>query len=172
MLRLVGILLLSAGCIGIGWSWRERLKKGLEELYEVCRILKMLQNEIVYSRAPLPEACLRVAGRSPEPYRDAFLEIHREMLANRGETFDEVWRRQMEACAGRLAVPEEEKRRLMEFGSYVGFLDGQMQAQMLDQHIQRLGRSIERQEKEMGNKGRVIMSLSVMGGLMLAIILI
>ena len=172
MLRLLGICFLSAGCMGLGWTWKERLKKGLEELYEVWRILKMFQSEIIYSRAPLPEACLRIAGRTPEPYREAFLEIHREMLANYGTTFEEVWRRQMEECINKLVMPAEEKRRLSGFGSCVGFMDGQVQAQMVEQQIQRLGLSIERQEKEMANKSRVIMSLSVMGGLMLAIILI
>ena len=54
----------------------------------------------------------------------------------------------------------------------MGFMDGQVQAQMLEQHIRRLELSIERQEKEMVNKSRVIMSLSVMGGFMLAVILI
>lgn len=172
MLRLLGIGLLSAGCMGIGWTWKERLRKGLEESYEVWQILKMFQSEIIYSRAPLPEACLRIAGRVPEPYGEAFLEIHKEMLVNRGTTFGEVWRRQMEGCAGKLVMPVEEKKRLLGFGSCVGFMDGQVQAQMLEQHIRRLELSIERQEKEMVNKSRVIMSLSVMGGFMLAVILI
>ncbi len=60
MFRLIGVLLLMAGGIGIGWSVKERLKKNLEDLYRMKQILHMLQNEIEYSRAPLPEACARV----------------------------------------------------------------------------------------------------------------
>lgn len=172
MLRLLGILLLSAGCMGIGWSWKERLKKGLEESYEVWQILKMFQSEIIYSHAPMPEACLRIAGRVPEPYREAFFEVYKEMLANHGITFAEVWKRQMEGCTGKLVMPAEEKKRFLEFGSCAGFMDGQVQAQMLEQHIRRLELSIDRQEKEMVNKSRVIMSLSVMGGFMIAVLLI
>lgn len=172
MLRLLGIFCLSIGCAGLGWSMKDRLKKGLEELYQVRQILKMMQSEITYSRASLPEACLRLAGRAPEPYREALEGIHEEMLANKGTTFDAIWRRQMERCTRRLVLHAEEKRRLLEFGSCVGFMDGQMQAQMLEQYIHRLELSIERQEKDMANKSKVIMSLSIMGGLMIAVILI
>lgn len=172
MLRFLGILCLSAGCAGLGWSWRERLKQGLEESYQAGQMLKMLQSEIVYSKAPLPEACLRIAGKLPEPYREAFLGIHKEMTANYGTTFDVVWRRHMESCTGKLALPAEEKKRLLGLGGHVGFMDGQMQAQMLEQSIRRLELSIERQEKEIKDKGKVIMSLSVMGGFLIALILI
>ena len=172
MLRLLGIFCLSAGCMGLGWSFRDRLKKSLEEQYQIRQMLKMLQNEIVYSRAPLPEACLRIAGRMPEPYREAFMGIHKEMAAGHGTAFGVVWRKRMEACAGQLALPAEEKARLLEVGSCVGFMDGQMQAQALEQHIHRLELSIEKQEKEMADKSKVIMSLGVMGGLLIVIIFI
>ena len=56
MFRLIGVLLLMTGSIGVGWSVKERLKRNLEDLYRMKQILHMLQNEIEYSRAPLPEA--------------------------------------------------------------------------------------------------------------------
>ncbi len=172
MLRLLGIACLTVGCTGLGWCWKDRLKKGLEEQYQVWRILKMMENEITYSRAPLPEACLRIAARVQEPYREAFAGIHREMTANCGAAFDTVWRGQMEKCTGSSALPAEEKKRLLELGNCVGFMDGQMQAHILEQQIRRLELSIGKQEKEMADKGRVIMSLSIMGGVIIGIIFI
>ena len=96
MFRLIGVLLLMTGSIGAGWSVKERLKRNLEDLYRMKQILHMLQNEIEYSRAPLPEACARVGNRVPEPYRSAFFSIRREMLVNDGRPFWEIWSRQME----------------------------------------------------------------------------
>ncbi len=172
MLRLLGLCFLSAGCMGLGWSLKERLKKSLEEMYQIRQMMQMMQNEIIYSRAPLPEACLRIAGRTGEPYRKAFAGIHKEMSENRGTPFGAVWKCRMEECVCGLVLPVEEKARLVELGGSAGFMDGGMQAQVLEQYIRRLDLSIGKQEKEMADKSRVIMSLSVMGGLLIAVILV
>lgn len=172
MLRLLGILCLSFGCMGFGWSFKDRLKRGLEEAYQARQMFLLLQNEIVYSRASLPEACFRAAGRIPEPYRGAFLKIHEEMSANHGTAFDAVWRGQMKECVRKLALSGEEKGWLLELGNCVGFMDGRMQAQILEQYARRLELSIEKQEREMADKSKVIMCLSVMGGLMVVVVLI
>lgn len=94
------------------------------------------------------------------------------MSANNGVAFDTVWKRQMEECAKGLSLPAEEKGWLLELGACVGFMDSRTQAQMLEQYIRRLDLSIEKQEREMADKGKVILCLSVMGGLMVAIILL
>ena len=47
-----------------------------------------------------------------------------------------------------------------------------MQAEAVEQYIHKLNISIEKMEKDMWNKYKVIMSLSIMGGLMLAIMLL
>ncbi len=172
MFRLIGVLLLMAGSIGIGWSVKERLKKNLEDLYRMKQILHMLQNEIEYSRAPLPEACARVGNRVPEPYRSAFFSIRREMLVNDGRSFWEIWSRQMEECMKELSVAREDKTNFLDFGNCIGFMDGKMQAGAVGQYMHKLDISIGRMEKEMADKCKVIMSLSIMGGLMLVIILL
>lgn len=42
MLRLVGVLLLMAGSIGLGWSIKEKWKASLEVLYQMRQIFEML----------------------------------------------------------------------------------------------------------------------------------
>lgn len=94
------------------------------------------------------------------------------MSENRGTPFGTVWKCRMEECVCGLVLPVEEKARLVELGGSAGFMDGGMQAQVLEQYIRRLDLSIGKQEKEMADKSRVIMSLSVMGGLLIAVILV
>lgn len=160
------------GSIGVGVALRDRVKRGLEQLYQMRQIMKMFQSEITYTHAPLPEACRRVGGQVKSPYREALLQIHEQMQQNAGESFDIIWKRHMGKCLKQLDVHREEQRILYEFGESVGFMDGQMQTEILGQLIYKLELAIDRQEKEQVNKCRVIMSLSVMGGLMVAIILI
>lgn len=172
MLRLVGMLLLVGGSVGMGWVVRERLKGNLEGLYQIRHIFQMFQNEITYSRASLPEACLRISGRVKEPYSSAFAAIHKEMLFNDGQSFSAVWVKHMKSCLQSMMIAEEDKKVFLEFGNCAGYMDGQMQAQTMEQYMHRLDISVGRMEKDISDKCRVAMTLSVMGGLMLVILLI
>lgn len=172
MLRVAGAVLLMAGCIGSGWSAKERLKKNLDDLYRIRQIFQMFQSEIAYSRAPLPEACMRIGNRLEEPYRSALLSVREEMLADHGESFLNIWDRQIGICMRKLSLAEADKRLLLDFGSCIGYIDGKMQTQAVEQYIHKLDISIGRMEKDMADKCKVIMSLSIMGGLLLAIILL
>ncbi len=172
MLRVAGAVLLMAGCIGSGWSAKERLKKNLDDLYRIRQIFQMFQSEIAYNRAPLPEACMRIGNRLEEPYRSALLSVREEMLADHGESFLNIWDRQIGICMRKLSLAEADKRLLLDFGSCIGYIDGKMQTQAVEQYIHKLDISIGRMEKDMADKCKVIMSLSIMGGLLLAIILL
>lgn len=172
MLRFIGALLLMAGSIGIGWSMRIGLKENLEHLYQMRQIFWMLQKEIEYSKAPLPEACRKIGDKVEEPYRGAFLAIREEMIANYGTDFPTLWKRQMEKCMKEVPVAAEDKRIFLAFGNCIGYMDGAVQAQAVEQYIHKLERAIERQEKNIADKCKVIMSLSIMGGLMLVVILL
>ena len=78
----------------------------------------------------------------------------------------------MNICMRKLSIAGEDKRLFLDFGSCIGYLDGEMQAEAVEQYIHKLNISIEKMEKDMWNKYKVIMSLSIMGGLMLAIMLL
>ena len=78
----------------------------------------------------------------------------------------------MEECMKKLPVAGTDRKVFLDFGSCIGYLDGEMQAEAVEQYIHKLNISIEKMEKDMWNKYKVIMSLSIMGGLMLAIMLL
>ena len=172
MLKLCGILLLLCGSTGLGWTLKEAQKTRLEELYRLQEILRMLQNEITYSRTSIPEACRRIGERAKEPYRSALLGIHEEIVRNRGEAFDRIWKKQMENCLGQIRISGEDRKLLLDFGGCIGHMDGEMQAELIAGYMHRLSISADRMEKEISSRCKVIMSLSVMGGFMAAIILI
>lgn len=172
MLRCIGVLLLMTGSIGIGWSVRTGLKENLNHLYQMRQIFWMFQKEIAYSKAPLPEACRKIGGRVEEPYKRAFFAIKDEMAVNYGTAFPALWEKQMEICMKEVPVSAQDKRIFLDFGNCIGYMDGTMQAEAVEQYVHKLELTIERLEKEMADKSKVIMSLSIMGGLMLAVILL
>ncbi|WMC92949.1 stage III sporulation protein AB [Kineothrix sp. MB12-C1] len=172
MLRIIGILCLMGGSIGFGWTLRGRMKERLSALYQWEQIFKMLQNEITYSKASLPEACRRIAARSKEPYRKALEGVYEEMAMNNGCSFSEIWKRHMEECLKETVLSKADKKVCMDFGDCVGYMDGEMQSKAFAQYLHRLGLEVKRLEEEIANKSKVIMSLSIMGGLLAVIILL
>lgn len=172
MYRLIGISFLMLGSIGLGCSVKNRMKERLSVLQRMLQIFKMLQNEILYSKATIPEACLRISRKTEEPFQTTFCCIYDEMLQNNGESFENVWKKNMKICLSKIPISGEDKRICLSFGSCAGFLDGRMQADALEQYMHGLTRSMEEIEKEIVNKSKVIMSLSVMGGLLAVIILL
>lgn len=172
MLRGIGAFLLLCGSAGVGWTMKNSLKERLRTLYRIRQIFLMLQNEITYSKASLPEACRRIGGRLEEPFHDAFFRIYEDMSANGGGSFSGIWKKNMELCIKGLDISQEDKRILTGFGECAGYMDGQMQAKAVDRYMHELDLSIKKLEDDMVNKSKVIMSLSIMGGMLLAIILI
>ncbi len=172
MLRIIGIILLMCGSVGVGFSYRKRMKENLHTLYQLRQIFKMLQNEIIYSKASLPEACRRLGNNTQTPFKEAFEEIYQEMTLNNGRPFSTIWKQNMYGCLKKLPISEEDKKVCLSFGDCVGFIDEKMQAEAIEQYMHNLNLSVKKLEDDMTNKSKVIMSLSIMGGLLVAIILI
>lgn len=172
MLRLVGSICILVGCLGFGWSLRCGIRDRLSALQTILQIFKMLQNEITYSKAPLPEACRRIAGKVSEPYKTGFMEIYERMMENNGCSFCLVWKQSMEKYLKALPLSGEERKICLDFGDCAGYVDGRMQAEAIGHYMHNLELSVKELEEDMKNKSKVIMSLSVMGGMLVTIILI
>lgn len=172
MLQIIGIIFLICGSAGIGFTFRKRMKDNLDTLYQMRQIFKMMQNEIMYSKASLPEACRRIGKNTESPYKEAFEGIYQEMLLNNGNPFSIIWKQNMNGCLKNLPISDEDKNVCLNFGDCAGFIDEKMQADAIEQYMHNLDISVKKLEEDMTNKGKVIMSLSIMGGLLVAVILI
>ncbi len=144
----------------------------VQELYRFRTILQMLQQEILYHKSSLPEACRRIGISSEEPYRSAFLRVHEAMCSSQGESFLQIWQKYMTECMQDVHVSAEEKRILLDLGSCAAYSDERAQAEAMDLYLHRLDLAAERLEKNLADKEKVIMSMSIMGGLLLSVILL
>lgn len=172
MLKVAGIILLMTGSIGMGLVLKKEAGNHLQELYRFRTILQMLQNEILYHKSPLPEACRRIGSSLKDPYRSAFFRIHDEMTGHCGENFLQIWQKHMSACLKAVKVSPEEKDILLDLGSCTAYSDERAQAEAMNLYMHRLDLAADRLEKNLEQKEKLIMSMSVMGGLLLTVILL
>ena len=76
MFKFAGILLLMAGCIGLGFNKVAEEKRRIRELREIRRMVMRIQSEMAYGKRTLPEICLLFGQCMEEPYRTAFLSAY------------------------------------------------------------------------------------------------
>ena len=172
MLKFAGILLLMAGCTGLGINKVAEEKSRITELREIRSIIIRMQNEMVYGKRTLPEICLLFGEWAKEPYRSAFSAIFKRLEDNDGSVLSVLWEEEIDQCMQKLPLKEEEKDILRTLPRQLGILDETMQAAGVGQSLDMITEHIAKAQAEYENKAKVIMSISVMAGLFLSILLL
>ena len=84
MFKLAGILLLMAGCAGLGFERVAEEKRRINELREMRRMIVRMQDEMLYGKRTLQEICLLFGQCMKEPYRSAFAGLYEKLEENDG----------------------------------------------------------------------------------------
>ncbi len=171
MLKAVGGFLILAGCIGFGGN-RIREEQGrIRHLQELIRIIRRIQNEMVYGKHTLPEICQILSVSSQAPYQEAFDTIYRRMRQE--ETcLDGIWEQEMTQSLRRTRLREEEREILRNLPRQMGIREEKYQAESIGQSMDLLVRKCRQAEESYENKSRVIFSLSILTGVFLIILLL
>lgn len=172
MLKLIGAVLIIAGAAGLGISYRQDFKDRLYHTKCLYTILELLESEISYSKAALPEACRMISNRIMNPYSAGLYNVWEIMNLNNGLTFSLAWKQEMGKCMYDIPIGNTEKEAFLKFAESTGYADNQMQLKMLEKCKITLGGAIKHQEERMENKSKVVMSIGLMGGLFLTIVLL
>lgn len=69
-------------------------------------------------------------------------------------------------------IPEKERQRLMELGSFLGHADIEMQIRYLDRYLEEFADAIKERQSMLGEKKKLYRSLGVIGGILIAVMLI
>ncbi len=172
MFKFAGILLLMAGCIGLGFNKVAEEKRRIRELREIRRMVMRIQSEMAYGKRTLPEICLLFGQCMEEPYRTAFLSAYEKFAENDGSGLDRIWKEELEDCMRGLPLRREEKDILCNLPAYLGSLDEKQQAADIGQSLDVLTARIAQAEAGYENRARVIMSVSVTAGIFVVILLL
>ena len=172
MLKLAGAFLILLSATGIGASYSADLKKHCRELRILKQMLYMLRGEIKYTKTPLPEAFEHIAGRLPEPFASFLERTAEEMTHLDGQTFVELWQRQIRSRLGGTHLKKEEKEQLESLGEILGYLDLEMQLASIELYLEQLEIEIQKAQESLATKQKLYQSLGVAGGIFLVILLV
>ena len=172
MLKMIGVLLVVTASTGLGFSVSRDLKLRIDQLHYLRKLMLMLQGEIKYVKAPLPEAFASIGRRSREPFQAFFAGVAQDMDHCEGETFQEIWDRRIREDLRETRLTKTDLESLRHMGENIGYLDHEMQLGTLGLYTEQLENEIHAAEKVFGSKSRIYHCLGVMGGIFIAILIL
>jgi Stage III sporulation protein AB (spore_III_AB). len=172
MLKIVGIIIIIFSSTGLGVTFANDIKKRVEHMKILKKMVIMLDGEIKYANSPLAEAFSNMAKRIETPFSDFLNKISKELDAFTGVTFKNVWRKHIEQDLKQTKLTEKDKEQLKNLGENMGYLDREMQHNSILLYLEQLEKEIEEAVGELQKKTKVYHSLGIMGGLFLAVILL
>lgn len=118
----IGIILIVLGTSGIGYLTAADLKRHLNDLKCLRRILLLLKEEIAYTHAPLEEAFARISRKVKAPYCLFLTQVSGQLARRAGSSFAEIWSCAVEERLCTTKLTREELEELKEFGNSIGYL--------------------------------------------------
>lgn len=172
MLKLLGSICILAGCIGWGGSRIREERERIQNLRELIRTVKRIQNEISYGKHTLPEICLILSEYSRPPYRECFRRIYEQNRRQEDICLEQIWEQELMQGLQTACLQEEEREILKNLPQNLGIQEEKYQAESIGQSLDLLIRKCRQAEDAYESRSRVIFSLSILTGMFLMIMLL
>ena len=170
MMRLVGGVLVVAGCAALGLSGVSRLDGRVKDLGRLTAGLDALQRELGWRLTPLPDALDTAAEAAGGPAAQFFACCAQGARTPDGQPFQQIWKDGLSAAQLRLTA--EDRSFLERLGPVLGRYDSDSQRLALEEAAAGLRTRQETAEDDRCRLGRVYGVLGVTAGLFTAILLI
>lgn len=172
MYKLIGILCILAGCAGWGSARVAQERDRVRHLRALSHILGQMRGEISYGKHTLPEICLLLAELNDGCYNSCFSRIYERTGEEGGRGFPEVWEAEMRACLQGLPLREDEREMMTGLPKTLSFQEESGQSGRIGQAEAFLEDRYRQAEQTYENKSKMIRSVSILTGLLLAILLL
>lgn len=170
MVRMVGAVLLMAGCGAAGLGAVKRLDDRIRDLRELAGGLETLRRELSWQLAPLPKA-LETAARGTRGCSAQFFEFCAQGVRHlAGTPFHQLWMEGLKRCS--LRLEQEDMVLLEQLGPVLGRYDADNQQQAIDGVLSRLKQQQAQAAENRQRLGRVYGVLGMTVGLFLVILFI
>lgn len=172
MYKAVGFFCILAGCIGWGSNLAGQEKERVRHLRMLFQTLGQMRSEIAYGKHTMPEICLLLTELNDECYSKCFRKIYERTAGEDGTDFPKVWEEELGKCLDLFPLREDEKRTMTELAGSMRFQEESGQAGRVGQAEAFLEGRYRQAEDAFENKSKMIHSVSVLAGLLLAILLL
>lgn len=170
MQRIFGLILILAGCTGLGMWYSMQFRLRIYNLKQMCHILSMLESQVRFGRSTMGECCAQIARRVSDPFQSSLQEIAQEMKKNAGSSLGQVSGISFERHLKKLVVSKREKEEFIACFGNEGYEEDGMQIQSILRGKQELEKAMQELDKTLTSRCRLAISLGTMSGLLLVVL--
>ena len=171
-IKVIGAICVISGCMGTGLWVSRSYGKRYCQLGTLHRMMMLLRGEIRYACSELPEAFKHVSYRLEPPFSDFLSGLSEELGARDGQSFDVLWRRNIDVYLSGTCLTKGDREALGRLGGQLGFLDRDMQLAAVDLYLEELDISMRNFGQTISQKQKLSFSLGILSGLFLTVLLI
>lgn len=171
-MKIAGSVLVITATTLLGMGKAAELKNRYVQMEYLRQLFCQIQSEIRYARTPLGEIFSGIGGQAEEPYRTWLLKMSREMEKKDENTFSAIWAQGVRRYLADSGLAGEDILRLAEFGSRFGSADAQLQIKTIELYLSQLSFTMSELQRESGTKAKLYRCLGVMGGMLIAVMLL
>ncbi|MDE6851399.1 MAG: stage III sporulation protein AB [Lachnospiraceae bacterium] len=170
MLKIIGIGLIMAGCIGSGWFLSGKALRRIHLLEEWESLLQLLYGEVDYAGHDLPDLIRRMIDQSHETVQ-FWKRIDRQLGRWDAGRISTLWKKELQHRDWQI-LQEQELRILEELGEIIGQTDRQTQLHSIHLYQQRLGMVLKQAKESYQGQARVYHVAGITVGSFLVILLL
>lgn len=172
ILKIIGCSLIILSSAGMGFFFSNEMRRRVDELRELRKLVLLLRGDIRYGNTPLPEAVSAIARRHQGCFEAFFGKVSAGLNELSGLTFQEIWKDAVEKELVNTSLSKRDKQQLMQFGENLGYLDKEMQMNTLDLFLSQLEEETNELSKTVKEKSYLYNSLGIMAGIFISIIML
>jgi stage III sporulation protein AB len=169
-MKLVGILLIIISTTLWGFNQARTYTLRPRQLQQLKTGLQLLQTEVSYGVTPLPRAFARLAAKLEEPIADFFSQARQGL--NAGLTAKQAWKKAVVEVNPQTALQDKDRQVLLELGYNLGQSNSEGQVRHLKLARNNLDNLHQEAIDERDKKVKMWRYLGVLGGLLIAILLL
>lgn len=120
--KILGSILIIISSTYLGFYYGNKLIKRINELTELERLGTLLENEIVYSHTPIPQAIYSISYRKDNIIENLFYEIYKKLKGG-ADSIYQAFEDGLNENKRQLNIEEEDMSLLLSFAKSLGDYD-------------------------------------------------
>lgn len=168
--KTLGLVLVVISCAVFGNILAKKDENRRNALFEMKQTLNLLRSEMLYASNPLPGAVCHVAARTKR-YSNFYTDLYERQNSGSGESFQEIWFGSLELLRS-TGLSAEDIRTIGDCGSSLGSFDAERQAYSIQTAIDYIDETNGGLLAVIEKNGKLYRSLGLLGGILIAVLLI
>lgn len=172
MFKIIALAIIVLGCTYIGFYYGENLRRRNRQLEEILKGVLFLNNEVIYSHTPIPDALNYVSYKVSNPLNTLLLNVSKKLMLGESVSLYHAVTEEYQGMKNQFFIQEDDKRILIDFCQSLGESGVYGQDRIFTLTIENLKSNCKEAATIAAKNIKMYRALGVCTGVMIAIVLL